>query len=281
MWGGTGIGEPYTRAFEIGCHIDRGDLATARRIADAALAGPTQGEGGRLLMLGLASLLVAEGRFEETLATLDAVPVPVAIPNPAWNPWRRIRAGALYGLGRRDEAVRLVEEEIDLLRHWGAPSYLGSALRLLGRFRGRAGLEHLREAVSLLTPTTARIELARARCDLGSARDVADDEALPMLRAATEAAHELGAAGIEERACAALRARGMPTDLRSDGERRLSSTERRVLELSATGLGVREVAQRLFMTPGTVQAVLEASGDGLKSVSSRSTDAAIPARGIT
>src|SRR3712207_9241740 len=23
MWGGSGIGEPYTRSFQIGCHLDR------------------------------------------------------------------------------------------------------------------------------------------------------------------------------------------------------------------------------------------------------------------
>ena len=92
MWGGTGIGESYTRAFEIGCHLDRGDLATARRVADAALTGPALGEGGRLMKEAIASLLVAERRFEEALATLDGAATPVPIPNPAWNPWRRITA---------------------------------------------------------------------------------------------------------------------------------------------------------------------------------------------
>ena len=50
MWGGTGVGESFTRAFEIGCHLDRGDLAAARRVADAALTGRAGGEGGRLMM---------------------------------------------------------------------------------------------------------------------------------------------------------------------------------------------------------------------------------------
>ena len=39
MWGGSGIGEPYTRSFQIGCHLDRGDVAAARRVADAAHEG--------------------------------------------------------------------------------------------------------------------------------------------------------------------------------------------------------------------------------------------------
>jgi DNA-binding NarL/FixJ family response regulator len=280
MWGGTGIGESYARAFEIGCHLDRGDLATARRAADAALQGPALGEGGRLMGEAIASLLVAERRFEEALATLDAAPSPFPIPNPAWNPWRRISAGALRGLGRTEEAMRLVEEEVALLRRWGAPSYLGSGLRLLGWLRGPDGLEDLREAVAVLTSTTAGVELARAQVTLGAARGVDDGEALPLLQAAAEAAHRLGAEAVEQRACAALRSRGRPARLPEDGGRPLSSTERRVLELAATGLGVREIAQRLFMTPGTVQAVLETCGSRLKSVSSSSGQARVPVRGM-
>jgi hypothetical protein len=43
---------------------------------------------------------------------------------------------------------------------------------------------------------------------------------------------------------------------------------------------VREVAQRLFMTPGTVQAVLETCGGRLKSVSSPAGQARVPVRGM-
>ncbi|GAA3163775.1 hypothetical protein GCM10010531_14800 [Blastococcus jejuensis] len=281
MWGGTGIGEPYSRAFQIGCHLDRGDVAAARRVADAALAGPAAGEGGRLLHEGIASLLVAEHRFADALSLLDDVPTPVAVDNPVWHPWRRITAGALAGLGRTGEATELVEDEVALLRRWGAPSYLGSSLRLLGRLRRAGGVEHLREAVALLGPTDAGVERARARLTLGSAPGVPDAEAVPLLRAAADEAHRLGAEGIEQRACAALRARGLPVDAHAEGDGRLSSTERQVLELSAAGLGVREVAQRLFMTPGTVQAVLEekASDDRLKSVSSSRAQASVPVRG--
>jgi DNA-binding NarL/FixJ family response regulator len=62
--------------------------------------------------------------------------------------------------------------------------------------------------------------------------------------------------------------------------RRLSTTERQVLELSRAGLDVREVAQRLFMTPGTVQAVLE-EADRLKLVSSAAGHPDVPVRGMS
>ena len=40
---------------------------------------------------------------------------------------------------------------------------------------------------------------------------------------------------------------------------RITSRERRVTDLVASGLEVNEVAQRLFLTPGTVRAVLESA----------------------
>jgi hypothetical protein len=257
MWGGAGIAGPYIRSIEISCHLDRGDLAAARGAADAALAGPAAGEGARLLRLDIARLLVAEGRHAEALATLEGLP-PTSIANPARDPWRGIRAATLHGLGRTSEALPIIAEEVALLRRWGAPTYLGAALRRQGELLGRDGVGQLREAVAVLTPTHAVVELARARCALGSSREVADVEAVPLLQEANEAARAVGALGVCGDACAALRERGRPSDYLCNVERRLSNTERRILDLSAAGLPVSEVAQQLYLTPGTVQAVLEA-----------------------
>ena len=282
MWGGSGIGEPYTRSFQIGCHLDRGDVAAARQVADAALEGPAAGEGGRLLRHALARLLAVEGRPAEALAALDAIPTPVPVPNPVWNPWLTTAAIALDRLGRTDEAVTLMQEEVDRLRRWGAPSYLGTALCRLGVLRGEAGLADMREAVEVLTPTDAAVELARARCMLGSRPELRDDQAVDLLRAALETALERGALGIRKRALAALARRGRPDDSGRDAQRCPTSTERRIVELAAAGHGVRDVAQQLFLTPGTVQAVLEsASGNGFKFSSSPPTDPRSLATGRT
>ncbi|UOY03292.1 hypothetical protein [Blastococcus sp. PRF04-17] len=287
MWGGSGIGEPYTRSFQIGCHLDRGDVATARRVADAALRGPALGEGGRLLRHAIARLLAVEGRPAEALALLDDIPMPVPVRNPVWNPWLTTAAISLDRLGRTDEAVALMQEEVDRLRRWGAPTYLGTALCRLGELRGPDGLDEVREAVEVLTPTYAAVELARARCMLGLRPQVADDEAVDLLRAALETALDRGALGLQRRARKGLALRGRPDESGRDAQRCPTTTERRIVELAATGLGVRDVAQRLFLTPGTVQAVLESasadgwSGNGLKLSSSAPVDPRSPVTGRT
>ena len=58
-----------------------------------------------------------------------------------------------------------------------------------------------------------------------------------------------------------LARRGLrPTEI-DDVPTGMPSRRRRVSALAATGLGVNEVAQRLFLTPGTVRAVLESTSD--------------------
>jgi DNA-binding SARP family transcriptional activator/tetratricopeptide (TPR) repeat protein len=270
MWGGAGVGAPYTHAFRIGCRLDRGEVTAARAAADAADGVPASGDGERLLQLARARLLAAEGRPADALAALDAVPAPVPIANPAWNPWRAIAASALHQLGRTGEAAGLLEEEVDLLRRWGAPGALGQALVRLGLLRGDDGA--LREAVALLDRTTAAVERARARCALGSSPRVADAEAVPLLRDALATASAHGVPDLLAQARAALRARGRPDDGPRVPVRRPSATERRVVELSAAGLGVHEVAQRLFLPPGTVRALLEAADGGLRNLSSPAPD---------
>jgi DNA-binding NarL/FixJ family response regulator len=81
---------------------------------------------------------------------------------------------------------------------------------------------------------------------------------------------------VLRRAWAELQVRGV-----SDGHRpatpRRSGMEGSVLALAASGLGVPEIAQRLFLTPGTVAAVLAgAEASSLKFLSSSATDAVHP-----
>ena len=73
------------------------------------------------------------------------------IANPAWAPWRDPAARALAALGRDDEALALADEQVALLRRWGAPS--GARRRRCSwpvSCAARTGVPLLREAVDLL-----------------------------------------------------------------------------------------------------------------------------------
>lgn len=255
MWGGSAVGLSYAAAFTAGVHLDRGDLHAAREVLDGARALPAVGEGTRLLHEVGVRVLLEEGRPADALRELTASSEAWGIANPVWAPWRSLKARALAALGRLDEAVGLVQEEVALLRRWGAPSALGPSLRLLGELTGSA--DSLREAVQVLEPTGADLERARAWLALGRSNALVDVEAVPLLRRAAEAARASGARGVLRDAAAALAMRGQPLDALDAHAAGPTARERLVLDLHSAGLDVNEVAQRLLLTPGAVRTLLE------------------------
>ena len=262
MWGISDVSATYAAAFTLGALLDRGDLAAATAGLDAARGLPWVGEGGRLIREGAARLRVEQGRPDEALDLLTA---PVEYPevvNPAWAPWRGLKARALAALGREDEAVALADAEVTLLRRWGAATSLGASLRLRGELRGPAGIADLREAVELLAGSRSALETARARLSLGRSPEVGDAEAVALLRAALDTARACGARVVARDAAAALAERGHAPEDPGAAPAGLTSRQRRVSDLAAAGLDVNEVAQRLFLTPGTVRAVLESATEG-------------------
>jgi len=238
-------------------------------VADARLL-PRTGEGARQLRLATARLRLAQGRPESALEALDAKVGHFDIANPAWAPWRDPAARALAAIGRDDEALALADEQVALLRRWGAPSALGSALRLAGELRGPDGIPLLREAVDHLTPTSAALELARARLALGRRPELGPGDAIPLLRAAAAGARDCGARPVLDAAVAALADRGTRELDGHASPIRLTGRERQVLDLTAAGLDVHQVAERLFLTPGTVHDVLAAAA-----AKTRGTDGAL------
>jgi DNA-binding SARP family transcriptional activator len=262
MWGDSPVGATYLAAFTAGVHIDRGDLDAARLVVEAARPLPPVGEGARLLQEVAARLRLEEGRPAAALDELALATDPLGIDNPAWAPWRGLKARALAGLGEVAEAVALAEEEVALLRRWGAPSSLGPSLRLLGELRGPVGRDLLAESVQVLTVGNAAVELARARLALGRSPDVPDAEALPLLHQALEGARTCGARGVQRDAVAVLAARGVTVALEQATATELTARDRRILDLAAAGMDVNEVAQRLLLTPGTVRVALESATAG-------------------
>lgn len=253
IWG-TFVGNSYARAFEIAVATDRGDAELALRVFEGTGPELLVGDGGRLAQQMHARALLELGRPADALAAVERAVDPSGVANPAWNPWRSLRAAALHGLGRTTEAKALLDEEVPLLRRWGAATGLGPALRLRGELLG--DVEDLREAVAELETVSAALELARARTALAEHPATSDADAVALLRPAVDAAHVLGARPLRERALAALVRRGADT-VPCDAVPVVSGTARRVLALSGAGHDVRDIAQELFLTPGAVQAVLD------------------------
>jgi DNA-binding CsgD family transcriptional regulator len=177
--------------------------------------------------------------------------------NPAALPWRSAAALSLAELGRHDEARSLAADEVRRAQSFGAPRAIGIALRadaLVGPPAERS--KRLAEALSVLEPSPARLEHARVLVDLGATFRAAGQRA-----AAREPLHEglalaarCGARTLERRARAELAAIGVrPRKTERAGADSLTPSERRVVELAATGGTNREIAQTLFVTEKTVE----------------------------
>ncbi|MFC4150003.1 BTAD domain-containing putative transcriptional regulator [Micromonospora mangrovi] len=256
VWGSM-VASPYADAFAIGILLDTGDLAQARALVEGLRDRPRFGDGARLFAEAHARVLLAEGRPAQALAALESVQhVHEDVLNPVWRPWRSNRAQVLAALGRRDEAVTLVEQELRLARAWGAPSVLGRTLRILGELRG--GAAELREAVPLLT----RDGLERARTLAALARLVPEPEATALMTRAYELAQRCGAHGLIREVGESLARAGIEPPAPPAGIT-LTSVERRIAAMATDGADERQIAQALFVTPGAVQQALRTVRDRL------------------
>ncbi|MGI5380814.1 ATP-binding protein [Streptomyces sp. CA-251387] len=185
------------------------------------------------------------------------------IRNPALCGWRSEAALALHALDRREEARDMATEELALARQWGAPRTLGRALRVSGLvIGGSKGLDLLREAVTALEGSTARLEHAMALTDLGASLRRAGHriEARPPLRQALDLATRCGATPLADRARTELAAAGgRPRRTALTGPAALTPSERRIAALAAEGATNRQIAQQLYVTPKTVEVHLSAA----------------------
>ena len=181
----------------------------------------------------------------------------LGVHNPAVLPWRSRAAMAAAGTGDRARAMTLAAEEVSLARTFGAARPLGVALRaaaLVGPADER--LERLREAVDCLERSPGALDRARALIDLGAElrRGGKRREARDRLRAGMDLAQRCEASALEARAREELMAAGArPRRQRLSGTEALTPRERQVAQLAARGVRNRDIAQRLFITPKTVE----------------------------
>lgn len=213
-----------------------------------------------LLLYGRGQLRVASGQVRTGLddlleagRRLDAF----GATNPAIVPWRAVAALAARALGEHEQARRLAGEEVTLAHRWGAPRTVGIALRAAGRVTdGPEGMALLQQAVTVLEPAQAPIELARSLTDLGAAlrRAGQRQEARVHLRRALDLAQRCSATALAEQAQHELLASGArPRRLHQSGLDALTSTERRTAALAAQGRTNREIALAQFVTQRTVE----------------------------
>ncbi|MDT7545783.1 MAG: hypothetical protein QOE99_1893, partial [Actinomycetota bacterium] len=251
----SAVGAQYGEAFLVEVLLERGSTTAARALYDRAVARPRAGDAFRLFAEAQLPLLIAEERWADALQASEATrDLLDYVRNPVWRPWLSHRAEVLAGLGRVDEAAELLEQELSMLREWGAPRAIGKALRLLGSITAKPDV--LREAVDMLAATTSRLEHARAQAALAAL--VPAEEAVPLLRAALQTAEASGAGGFRAQVAAALAGHGVPVGEPDPAAVPLTTTERRVMQLHAEGQDIRFIAQALCLTPRTVERTLAA-----------------------
>jgi len=257
-----------TSSFVVRALVERGELANAHSLlATLGLDGdliPTWPH--NLVRHARGCLHAATG--DHTVATADLLKAGElaqewGIPNPAILPWRSAAALSLAALGDKEAASRLCADEIALARGWSAGRALGIALHAGGLVaRGADGAELLTEAVAVLRPAPAPLELARALIDLGAAqrRAGARTEARELLREGLDLAYAMGGLALCDRARRELViAGGRPRRDATRGRDALTPGELQVAQLAAAGLTNRQIAQRLFVTQRTVENHLTSS----------------------
>ena len=252
--GGTTNGRTEIAAWLAAIERERGNLAAARRELEVTGDPGDASQSARYWLDSHAELLLAEERYAEALAVAREAAERFAFLHPIDAAFNAHRALALHHLGRRDEALAAAAEQLERAEHWGAPSMVAPALRVLGTIE--QSLERLEQAVAVAERSPARLELAKALAAQGAALRAArrPTDAREPLRRALELAEALGADALAGRARQELYAAGArPRTSSLRGVDALTPSERRVAERAATGQTNRAIAEALFVTPKTVE----------------------------
>lgn len=243
-----------------------GREADARAAAEASLALFQENgsvSGALLALATLGQLELALGHSEAAAALLSPLAlatVASAPADPASVPWTADAAEALIGLGRYAEAGTIADwlqrsgERLE--RSWALATggrCRGMLLTAAGDFEGAA--QSFAQALAAHERLGVEFERARTLLALAGLQRRARQRraARETLREALDVFAQLGARVWAARASADLARVGAPRTCESD---ELTPAERRVALLAASGLTNRAAADKLFVSPKTVEATL-------------------------
>jgi DNA-binding CsgD family transcriptional regulator len=259
-WGTFVPGAIWVR---VRCLLEQGDVdGAAGALADLPPADDPEFRRSPLAVAALGARASVAFVRNENADALTAwreageIATAVGVQNPAFFPWRPGAALAAARLGDVAVAVAVADEEIAAARALRVPRTLGVALTVRGIVERPRALDWLGEAVDVLEATPARLDLARALVQQGTALRVAGRraDAREPLRRGLDLADRSGATVLAERARGELvAAGGRPRRARLSGTDALTPSERRVAELVASGMSNREAAEALFVTKKAVE----------------------------
>ncbi|MFF3489925.1 ATP-binding protein [Streptomyces sp. NPDC002795] len=210
-------------------------------------------------------LLLALGRTEDAVEELAAAGRrldPRGMRNPAWCPWQLhlARAEAPDAPGR---ARALAADAVERARHYGAPSAVGQALRIMAEVSaGTDCAKLLEESVAHLERSPAGYELACSLVALGAElrREGRAKEAADHLYRGLDAAVGCGADGLAQHARDELAVAGLrPRPLHGAVTDTLTARERAAARCAARGLCPAEVAAELRLDEPTTVRLLSAA----------------------
>lgn len=258
---------PGMRAWQMGTAAliltERGELDAASEMIGRT--PPATWDDGWVLVsvarIGRAAVRQARGELDAAIDDLVEVGevAPEHFSNPIAVRWRAPLALMLAARGDRDRALTLAREDLELAEMWEASIAIGIAKVACGvATGGEDGVALLREAVSVLAGTEARLEHARALVELGAllrrtgARAQAREPLAQALDLATRCGAVRTAAGARDELVASG-ARPRRDRAALSGPEALTAGERRVAKLAASGLTNREIAEQLYVTQSAVQ----------------------------
>lgn len=259
---GVGFIRPFAGAFLAETLVDQGRLDEARLALDWSGVFDEFTPGGPIyyglcLRARLARLEGDAGRGARFALGCGRSFAAHGGQNPALVPWRSELALCLKITGDLPKARFYADEELELARRWGAPRALGRALRVsaaVGEPAARVRL--LKEAVTLLEHSPAKLEYAVSLASLGSALGAAGKraEGREALRIAMDLCAACGARPMVDTVRSELRAAGgRPRRTVLRGLESLTPSERRVAKMAAEGASNRQIAESLYVTPKTIE----------------------------